>query len=449
MSLSGDSQQAIRQIRTFLRQNTELIQSILGLLRTFLALGIPVFAVWFSGHLFEAQKPETLATIAFLQSNWALSKLPGWVLFCLAGPNLRYAILPVVAMIWVVLLGAFFVRDVYELKRLHRALSYIGSSFFGLDYPTITVDAGEIKSDGGEQNLLDAIGGPGYCAIQPGNAVIFRNLRQPSSTSVTGTYFMAPFERIGQIADLDEQQGYLEEASTITRDGIQVKLTDVRFRYRIATDIVNGKPLRPSLQNPYPYSEKALNNMTYNLSVSKTGLDTWHQTVSRVVVGAIMEFINANDIDFLTAPREEGKNPRLSMKNEVFAQGIQKALEGNGAELLWVDVGHIDIVREEVDSQRVDLWSTDLMGDARVKQAYGDAIYQVNMEVGRAEAQAELIISIANAFQNIRLGPNSRQDVQRLLVARTAQVLDAFHDQLFRDQPAKDQESKSQNAPST
>jgi hypothetical protein len=99
-----------------------------------------------------------------------------------------------------------------------------------------------------------------------------------------------------------------------------------------------------------------------------------------------------------------------------------------GAELLWVDVGHIEIEDESVDELRTNLWSADLAGDAAEVRAYGDAIRQAYQELGRAEAQADLIMSIAGALSEANLGDNPKDNIRKILLARTAQLLNAMNE---------------------
>jgi hypothetical protein len=145
-----------------------------------------------------------------------------------------------------------------------------------------------------------------------------------------------------------------------------------------------------------------------------------------MVVGRITDYIATNYLDFLTAPREEGQDPRGSLRDAVFARDMRGRLATIGAELQWIDVGHIEIENTDVDSVRVDMWAADLMGDAKVARAFGEARVRAYQELGRAEAQAELIISITQAMEGIPISGDSVQSLRNILMARTAQLLDAL-----------------------
>ena len=72
------------------------------------------------------------------------------------------------------------------------------------------------------------------------------------------------------------------------------------------------------------------------------------------------------------------------------------------------------------------MWAAEWMGNAKVARAFGEARLLAYQELGRAEAQAELIISITQAMEGIPISGDSVQSLQRILMARTAQLLDAL-----------------------
>jgi len=189
----------------------------------------------------------------------------------------------------------------------------------------------------------------------------------------------------------------------------------------------NGRLVDRSLENPYPYSKEALSSMAYNLSVEAKGLESWHEAVKRMVVGGgITEYINSHTIDHLTAPFQNGQDPHGTLQDELFSPAAAARFKNLGAELLWVDVGHIEIVDEEVDKTRLDLWAADWIGSADVARAYGDAKRQAYQELGRAEAQAEIIIGITQSLEQVEFNEDPAQTLRKMLLLRTAEVLEAM-----------------------
>ena len=340
--------------------------------------------------------------------------------------SLRYYITPAAAIIGVFIWAAFYVKDIYALPQLRLGLKYVIASMTASGYPGLTIDGGEKKIKKGQVNLFDAIGGPGYVFIHPGNAVLFRKLRRPSNITLRETYYLEPFETIGQIASLDEQQGDRDGVRALTRDGIRVTIKDIHFRYRLFPELESGRPKRRTLQDPYPFDQKALWNMAYNLSVDEDGLEAWKTAVARAIVGGITDYINAHEIDYLTAPREASQDPRRELRHSLFNGPTRFGLRNLGAELIYVDVGHFAIEEELVDEQRTETWAAEWLGNAQVVRAYGEAKRSVYQELGRAEAQAELLIGISDSLQSTDLGSDPAGNLRKILLARTAQILEVM-----------------------
>ena len=408
------------------------MQELLALIRLFIfGIGL-VIAIGAIGTIYiDGLDPHELAD-NLRKSVWFMQKAPEWIVILSAVifnyHTFRYMIAPLSAIVFVMIAGALYVQDIYALPNFKSAMTYVLYSVLGLDYPTVIIDKGtkEFKQD--KDTLIDKIGGPGFVVIQPGNAAMFRELRRPSEAGLVTTYFLNPFETIAQTVNLDEQQGKKEEMSAMTRDGIKVKICDIHFRYRVKQDEQNGVTVRRTLERPYPISEQTIRNMTFNLQVQKNGLESWTAAIERSVTGTISDYVAANLIDDLTAPRTSQKNSRLELRKSFFEPDMRGRLAKMGAELLWVDVGHVEIEDETVDEVRTNLWSSDWAGDAKEDRAYGDAIRQAYHELGRAEVQADLIMSIANALRDVNLTNPSSDNIRKVLLARTAQILRTMSD---------------------
>ena len=417
--------------------DTEAWQQLLALVRMGLVVLMLSGFAFLGGALFEDVDVNGIAE-SLHGANILLRFFPLWMfrlgVWIFHPLHVRYAIAPLAALVAVMVAGARFVQDIYNLPKFSHGLKYILSSMFGLEYPELTIDGGQMVRGKKEVNLIDAVGGPGYVLIQPGNAVLFRELRRPSNVSITRSYFVAPFETVGQIANLDDQHDSNNDVKTMTRDGILVILHDVQFRYRILPEESGGRVIRRSLDRPYPYSEDAMRNMAYNLSVTKDGLESWHAAVRKSVTGVISDYINSHYLDELTAPMNEDRSPRDVIRADFDLPDRKARLKNLGAELLWIDIGHIEIVQEAVDERRVGYWAAEWLGDANAKRAFSDARRQAYTELGRAEAQAEVIISIAHALENVQMNNDPRENLRTIFLQRVASTLDALRDQNLRNQ---------------
>ncbi|MEW6241831.1 MAG: hypothetical protein AB1564_13575 [Chloroflexota bacterium] len=349
-------------------------------------------------------------------------------------------------------------RDIYHLPSVDRGLHYVISSLFAIFYPHVQVEGGRVdgadpddNEDLEDRNLLVAIGGPGFAYIRPGNAVAFRDWRGALSVQSDRRHFMRPFETIARAVNLEDQHGHIDEVAAVTRDGIRVRLKNIDYRFCILSDekyvetALNKRPRGEraaprARQVPYPYSISAMETIAYSLAVTDKGLEPWHQGVRRVLNGALLGFIGTHDLDYLTAPRQDGKNPRRELRLELFAPALQGELRKVGAELHWMDVGFFDIdpmgedkTQDPVDSTRTNLWAARWVGDAKTVRSFGEGVRLAFQEIGRAEAQAEMIMAITDALRNVDFGANGAETLRRIFLTRTAQILESLRDGKDKD----------------
>jgi hypothetical protein len=163
-------------------------------------------------------------SLAFVFLGWLLFERDDW------RHALRYLIIPGGAFLMALMWGARYLQDIYEMKSYSGALRYMVASLFGLSYPFLTIDQGKKQVEVDEENLLDVIGGPGYVNIRPGNVVLFEQLNNPSSVRAEGLHFISRFETVKEIANLEDQHGYIDQLRAVTKDGVVVA-RDIHYRY--------------------------------------------------------------------------------------------------------------------------------------------------------------------------------------------------------------------------
>lgn len=376
----------------------------------------------------ETRKPSVLDNFLSGDQIWARLR---FFVFVILGLSLLvgsffvrgsppYLIAPCAAIVAAFTAGVLYLRDIYELGSFWQVFRYLFASFFGIHYPSLSVFGGKKVIKDGNANILDIIGGPGFVYVQPGNAVLFEGLRAPTRILPSGWHFVPRFETIQPIA-LEEQYGEIEESSAMSRDGFDVKIKHTRFGFQLAADRAPR-----SRENPYPYSTEAINNMIYNRTVSEEGLGEWYSGVESEIRKVLTGYINRNTLDHLTAPNEDGADPRGAIRRELLSPGVAKKLLAHGARLLWIDIGSFEIPNKLVEQQRLDTWQAKWMGDARVTRSYGEAQRITYQEIGRAEAQAEMVISIMHALEDLNPRGGTHQSMRDMILVRTAQLLEAL-----------------------
>jgi hypothetical protein len=100
-----------------------------------------------------------------------------------------------------------------------------------------------------------------------------------------------------------------------------------------------------------------------------------------------------------------------------------------------MDIGQFEIddldenkVMDPVDETRTKFWAAHWIGNAKTIRSYGEAKHLMYQELARAEAQAEMIMSITDAMRNSSFGPDTAETLRHIFLARTAQILEALRD---------------------
>ena len=347
----------------------------------------------------------------------------------MSGLGLRYLVIPLIVLVSVFVGGARFIQFAYDLKTSSLAFRYLMAIFLGMNYPVMVISDGKKQLAKNHENLLDLIGGPGYLVVQPGNVVVLENLKGQPRVLGAGRHFVNHLETIKEIASLEELDARVEKVGATTKDGIPVEVKDVHYRYRLMRDpqISSGPAFAPS--SLYNFSEEAVLNMAYNRNVNAAEVVSWHFMVNNAIDTALTDYIQKNFVDHLTAPVSQGHDPRAEVYN-LIKSGARGRLKERGAELMWIDIGHFDIPNKQVAEQRVSSWQAKWVGDANIVRAYGESQRVTYQELGRAEAQSEMLMSIVHALEDVGDKDNSQQNLRKVMLARIASLLDGMRDQV-------------------
>lgn len=344
--------------------------------------------------------------------------------------GLRYVIFPLAAFFGAMLLAGYYVKDIYELPSVRHALRYLWAALFSIRHPRLQIKDGKKQIEPGETNLIEIIGGPGYVNIAPGSVALVERKVSPSNVYGAGSHYLNRWERLREISSLNDQHGFIEEIKAVTREGVEVIVKDVHFRYRLHAAREAGDYMQRSPEQPYPFSISAMRAMTYHRSVGTSGVLSLEDVVRGVIRIVISGFVQRQLIDRLTAPEKDIPDPRLELRNQFFSAPIRKRFRFFGVDLLWVDIGHFSIAGDEVDLERVNLWGAKWEGLAQASRSYAEGVRLSNQEIGRAQAQADLLHgilqSVNEALKDAKTQEERNQILRKLLLARTAQILDAW-----------------------
>ena len=370
-----------------------------------------------------------LALVVYWVLSFAFYRSSG-----MQGLGLRYLAIPLLVLVGVLVGGARFVQHTYGLKKFNLAVSYLLAVFMGLNYPILVIGDGKKQLRPNQENLIDIIGGPGHLIVQPGNVVVLENFRGKPRVLGAGRHFITRLETIKEIASLEERDAKVEKMTATTKDGIPVEVKDLRYRYRLlrSPDLTSEPAFAPA--SLYSFSEEAALNMAYARSVNEKEVTSWHFGVNQQIDTAVTDYIQQNFVDYLTAPVASGHDPRREIYDRIKSSAPRSRLRERGAELMWIDIGHFDIPDKQVAEQRITTWQAKWVGDANIVRAYGESQRLIYQELGRAEAQAEMLMSIVHALEDVGSGGNSQQHLRKVMLARIASLLDGMRDQVRSDE---------------
>jgi len=339
-----------------------------------------------------------------------------------------FALIPCAVLAIVLVNGSFYIQDIYEIDDYSKTFNYLLGAIFGSGGETMNISGGKRVLKDGEVNTLDRIGGPGFINVEPGNAVILETLLAPSRILGAGEHEVFRNEIIKDVVSLEECYGSIDEMVVSTQDGIDVKVGGIEFRFCI--DQVKKDGSLRSQMNPYPFSVRAVYNMVYGRPIGENGkLGLWTKSVEGLVRGIIAEYISAHDLDTLTAPIPVGEHPLGLLRDKFYTS--RERFKGIGVNLLWVNIGSLSVVSDDIDEQRYNVWSARQLGNAKVMRAQGEAESISSRERGRAEGQVLLLKSIAQALNDINIGAlnngaTTAKNLWNIVLARTAQILESM-----------------------
>jgi len=340
------------------------------------------------------------------------------------GMGLRFLYLPLAAWICAMVLGSLYVKDIYELPRFRSAFRYLFAALYGLGYGHLVVKDGKKLLKEKETNTVDIIGGPGIVSVSPGNVALMERTSGPTRIFGQGGHLIMRGETVKEVASLEDQHGFIETVSATTKDGIKVIVKDVNYRFRVRAGRKPGDYTRRTPAEPFPFSKEAVKNLAYNRVVRTTGVGTWQEAVEGAVQGVITDYIYQHKVDPLTTPKPEDNDPRGEIRDRFKSRGVRERFKSLGADLLWIDIGNFEVPDKEVVKQRIATWGALWEGEVSIERARGEASRLYLQEVGRAQAQAEILDSIVRGLDIFGL-EDPVDKLRKIVLLRTAQLLEA------------------------
>ena len=341
----------------------------------------------------------------------------------LPGTGMRYIVTPFVLFLAILYLGARFTQNQYALRSISNGCRYLFASIFGVGYVQLLVSDGKAQLEPAKDNTLYSIGGPGNLSVQPGSAVLLEDYTGNQRVIQSGRHYVSRYESIKEIHILQERSAHIERLASVSKDGIEVNVIGIHYRYRlIPADRLSASETK-YLSGNYPISNQALIDLVYKRSMTEDGVSSWHFHINRVIESVVDDYIHSHWVDHLTASKPDNKDPRSEIYELIYTKVGKHQLAEYGAELLWIDLGHFEITDKTVAAQRVSTWQASWAGNADIEQAIDETKCQTYQESGRAEAQAELLTGIVEAIKEAGQVTGTTENMNMHYLVRITQFL--------------------------
>lgn len=332
--------------------------------------------------------------------------------------NTLVDVLPgVAAMVAIPLVASWYLDRLYDMGGLAEAHKFLRLSIFGQvsARPWLLIKGGEIAI--GADSILARVGGPGLLVVYNDSAVVTEQNGRLKRVIGPGYARIERFERIWEIVDLRPQH-WVYTVSALTRDGIPISC-DVDVTFKI-DDRVDGIPIEPSDDMPYPFTEEAvLKAATCTRIREEDREDQVMKWTGRVVIGdaeGILRGILAQRrLDELIQPEQpSGTNVTREEIRRQLKEKLENSVSDIGATILSVDIGKIDIkvslpegeeqaaeeLSDEVLQQWIKTWQAELERITLIQRAEGEAAL-AGLEAVSVQAQAEMILTLTEAVQTL------------------------------------------------
>ena len=306
--------------------------------------------------------------------------------------------------------AALYLADIFELEHVTVARSFIWSVALSGSEETIRVSQGSISEED-RQSPTFLIGGPGKVIVDLDSVALFERpdgtprIIGPTGKEPRARATLQGFERFRQAidtrdhyVDLRDQDNKSQSVRSRSLDGIPITATDVRLMFSVYRGGV-----KPSTENPYPYSQESIEQMIYQatsrvtpeLPNPSTYEFSWINRMIGLIRGELSAFMGKHkltaylasigmpeleklkqreetiveEVQKITQPdqdlstEKEPKNlpefqPRSKISNlfTQFAEEFTKKAHSNGVELHWIGVGTWKTPIEIVSEKHLEAW---------------------------------------------------------------------------------------------
>jgi len=297
------------------------------------------------------------------------------------------------------LLAANFVQGVYGLGTSAEGANFLWRRLFGMRSfkPYLIIKDGKLPSD--KEPLMRA-GGPGSLVVYKDSAVVLEKAGKLTRVARKGFVTLGAFEKAWDVVDLRPHR-WAYDVSAMTKDGIPVTCqADITFQIDDA-----GQP--PSEEEPFPATEQAIfyaATRKWMREADRSKDDQVFDWARRAIIGntegALRAILARYLLDQLLGPDELNKSHYRSEIRSKLETELRASFPDLGVKVTQVELGDIK-VDDKIAHQQIEAWRSLWQRWVREREAEGEAARLQYVEAAKAQAQADMIVSITQAFQSL------------------------------------------------
>jgi hypothetical protein len=383
--------------------------------------------------------------------------------------------------------AANYLADIFELEDVGVARQFVSAVALRGSNETIRILHGDVYEEHRTSPTF-LIGGPGKVVVDIDSVALFEEpdgttrVIGPTGKEPGGRARLDGFERFRQAIDLRDhfielrdEDGKSSVVKSRSLDGIPITASDVRFMFSVHRD---GQ--KPTLENPYPFSKRAVEQLIYkatsrvtpDLNNPSTFEFSWVNNMVGLIRGRLGGFMNQhklaeylasigtpeverakkneNDIveeikSLASAEEDLPKQPefkpppeftpRYKIKNlfSEFAEEFSKSQYERGVELHWIGVGTWTTPIEKISEKHMEAWA---ISRANLQKGSNSA-----MERLKVEAIVQKLIALIQdvplaKYQAVASTSEHNDAVRSLLMAYRQQLIEAAEFLKAKEKPA-------------
>ncbi|HXD10271.1 MAG TPA: hypothetical protein VN653_09425 [Anaerolineales bacterium] len=235
--------------------------------------------------------------------------------------------------------AAIYLGDVFELEDVGVARSFIWEVALSGGNNTIRISQGEVSTANRESPTF-LIGGPGKVIVDLDTVALFEkpdgtpHVIGPTGQEPGGRATLDGFERFRQAidirdhyVDLRDQDSKSKSVVSRSRDGIPITATDVRLMFSID----RGLDPKPSAAVPYPFDQKAIQQIVYNATSKVTPGQLnpsahefeWTNNMIGLIRSELSGFMSKHNLSVYLATTGMPELEKIKQREEAIAEQIR------------------------------------------------------------------------------------------------------------------------------